>query len=371
MDLSHMKAPTRFLILAAALGTLSGCDRLPTSGSSGTSSNQSSSSSGENIDASEKVTAAKLRPAKDPIQEEIYKAKLETRQAYNNRRFDELETKVAALRTGKETYGNGSWKIAQFYEAFACDDKEPESMWQLHDRIHQEWIAAKPTSIAARIAYADFLTDYAWRARGSGYADSVKEEGWRLFEERLANARKVLMEGRALQEKDPCWWMMAFTVALGQGWDLRSYDALVAEAHAFEPKFWGYDVSRAYSLLPRWHGEEGDWEAFAEKTAARPEGLGAELYARIVIRQRGFYENVFRETKASWPRTKEGLTAMIEKYPESLGILSEAAILATHAQDQATAKAWYAKIGDRYLPSVFRKPERFVHYRHWAETGQW
>ena len=62
---------------------------------------------------------------------------------------------------------------------------------------------------------------------------------------------------------------------------------------------------------------------------------------------------------------------MIEMYPESLGILCEAAMLATHAHDQATAKEWYAKIGDRYLPAVFEKPERFVHYRHWAETGQW
>jgi hypothetical protein len=369
MDVSHMRVPVRFLILAAAC-TLAACDRGPTSTSDTTGSGDSDSPR-ENIDAGEKAIAAKLQPAKDPIEEEIYKAKLETRQAYNNRRFDELETKAAALRTSKETFGNGSWKIVQFYEALGCDDKEPESMWQLHDRIHQEWIAAKPASIAARVAYVDFLTDYAWRARGSGYADTVTKEGWRLFEERLDAARKVFMEGRALEEKDPCLWLQAFTVALGQGWDLRSYETLLAEAHALEPKFWGHDVARAYSLLPRWHGEEGDWEAFAEKTAARPDGLGAELYARILMRQRRFYENVFRETKASWPKTKEGLSLLIEKYPNSLSLLSEAAMLATLAQDQPAAKEWYGKIGDRYLPSVFRKPESFVHYRHWAETGQW
>jgi hypothetical protein len=355
-----MRVFAQFLSLAAAC-TLVGCDRLPFGKSGGS----------ENIDANERAIAARLRPVKDPVAEEIYKANLETRQSFNNRRFDELESKAAKLRASKETFRNGSWKIAQFYEALACNDDEPESMWQLHDRIYHEWTAAKPTSVTARVAYARFLADYAWQARGSGYANTVSKEGWRLFGDRLAAARKVLMDSRALKENDPCWPMRMLTVALGQNWDRPSYDALMAEAHASEPKFWGYDMSRAYSLLPRWHGEPGDWEAFAEKTAARPDGLGVELYARIVIRQRGFYDNVFRETKASWPKTKEGLKVLTEKYPDSLGTLSEAALLAAHAQDQPAAKEWFAKIGDRYLPDVFEKPERFVHYRHWAETGQW
>ena len=42
-------------------------------------------------------------------------------------------------------------------------------MWQLQERIHQEWIAAKPRSVTARVACAD----YAWQARGSGYAHTV------------------------------------------------------------------------------------------------------------------------------------------------------------------------------------------------------
>ena len=352
------------LPLLLLVGILAGCKEKSASGSN-------AGAPAEHIDADEKVAAAKLKPAKDPIQEEIGASNLETRQAYNNRRFDDLEKKAAQLRAGKEVFGNGSWKIAQFYAALACNDAEPESMWQLHDRIHQEWIAAKPASISARVAYADFLTEYAWRARGTGYADKVSEDGWRLFGERLAAARKVLEEARGLEEKDPYWWVTALTVALGQSWDRAQYEVLIAEAHAFEPKFWGYDTSRAVSLLPRWLGEPGDWEAYAEQAAARPDGLGAEVYARIVSRLRGFYENVFRETKASWPKTREGLAEMLRKYPDSLGWLSEAAMLATMAEDRALAKELFDRIGDRYLPSVWRKPERLAHFRHWAETGDW
>jgi hypothetical protein len=192
------------------------------------------------------------------------------------------------------------------------------------------------------------------------------------MEERLAAARKVLEQARQLPEKDPYWWMAALSVALGQGWSKTDYDALVAEAVAFEPRYWGYHTSRAYSLLPRWYGEPGDWEAYAEQAAAAPEGLGAEIYARIVMGVRRYHEkNVFRESKASWPQTRAGLEVMLEKYPRSLDILSNAALLAAMAEDQEMAKPLFEKLGDSYLPSVWRKTERFVHFRNWAATGQW
>jgi hypothetical protein len=156
-------------------------------------------------------------------------------------------------------------------------------MWQLHDRIHQDWIAQFPTSITARVAYADFLREYAWHARGTGFADKVTEEGWRLFGERLESARKTLAEARELTDKDVFWWEVALGVARGQQLPKNAYDQLLEEGKAFEPKFCGYDIARASSLLPRWYGEPGDWEAYAEQAAERPDGLGAEIYARIVM----------------------------------------------------------------------------------------
>jgi len=325
----------------------------------------------EHIDANEKAEAAKLKPAKDPIWEEIDAFQMEIRRAYNNRAFDELEKRAAELRPSKATFGNGSWKIVQFYGSFSCDDDEPESMWELHDRIHQEWITAKPESIAARVAYADFFTEYAWRARGRGYANTVSQDGWRLFRERMASARKVLDEARNLQEKDPYWWRVALQVARGQGWPKDKYDALVVEAKAFEPKFWGYDTERAFSLLPRWYGEPGDWEAYAEEVSSRPDGLGPEAYARIAIYLRGFHDNIFRESQASWPKIREGLQQMCRKYPDSIEIVSNAALLASTAQDREFAKEMFDRLGDTYLPGIWRKPERFVHCRNWANTGKW
>src|SRR5205814_10318239 len=76
-------------------------------------------------------------------------------------------------------------------------------MWQVHDRIHQDWIAQFPTSITARVAYADFFTDYAWHARGTGFADKVTKEGWQRFRERIELARNTVGETRELTGKEP------------------------------------------------------------------------------------------------------------------------------------------------------------------------
>lgn len=307
--------------------------------------------------------------AKCPILEEIYAYRMGIRQAYNNRRFDELEAKVAEAREKKEVFGNGSWKSFQFYASFECRDDEPESMWKLHDRIHQDWLKAKPQSIAAHVSYADFLVEYAWHARGTGFASTVTEEGWKLFRERLAEADRILQQGKTLEEKDPQWARVALIVGRGQGADAEDLDKLADEASAIEPTFWGYHTERATSLLPRWYGKPGDWERYAEKVAARPEGLGDEVYARIVISVAGYHENVFKQTNASWPKTREGLKKLRAKYPKSLELLGYCAKFGALAGDRDFSKEAFAEIGTKYLPSSWRKPELFWQFKNWAEAS--
>jgi hypothetical protein len=317
-------------------------------------------------DASE---LARLKPTKDPVLEEINAFRQQTRQKYNTRQFAELEKLATELRQTKPVFGNGSWKIVQFYDSFECSGKELENMWQLHDRIHQDWIAQFPQSVTAQIAYAAFFKDYGWHARGHAYADKVTTDGARLFDDRLQSAFGMLEPAGKSPEKDQYWYLTAFQIALGQGWTKYRYEQLLEEAKKFEPKFWGYDVARAHSLLPRWYGEPGDWEEYAEHAAARPDGLGAEVYARIVMAEHGYYDNVFRETKASWPKVREGLLALRQKYDHSFEILNLTAKLAALAGDRALAKETFDKLGDTYLAVDWKKPDVFLRSRKWAETG--
>jgi len=345
------------------LGSLTGCGEKPQAEETETTS--------ENVAANERAAAAKLAPATDPIEEEIEAFRTKTRVLYNNSNFDELEKIAEDARSSKARFANGSWKLYQFYAALVCDSDEPEEMWELHDQIHKAWIAAKPDSITARVAHADFLVTHAWHARGDGYADSVTPEGWKSFGIRLNRAAEILEKAQTLSAKDPYLWDVSISTGKGLSWEKPEFEAIIAQAVAQEPKFFAVDINRSLSLLPRWLGEPGDWEAYAQQASERQDGLGAEVYARIVIYLAGYHDNIFRETKASWPRTKEGLKLMRERYPDSIKILSQIAKTATAAEDREFAKASFDQLGDVYLPSVWRKPERFIHYRNWAETGQW
>jgi hypothetical protein len=125
------------------------------------------------------------------------------------------------------------------------------------------------------------MTRYAWHARGSDWANKVKEEAWVLFGERLASARAILEQSKSMK---PCpgWWTVRLRVARGQGEEPADFESLFREAKNAEPKYVFHDQARAVYLLPRWHGEPGEWEAAAEKEIENSDGLGHEGYARVI-----------------------------------------------------------------------------------------
>jgi hypothetical protein len=308
-------------------------------------------------------------PSPDKIHNEEVAFRYETRMFYNSRKFDELEKRANELRISKARFGNGSRKLFQFYDALGCRDDEPESMWRLHEQIHQDWEKAMPHSVTARIAHADFLYDYAFHARGYGFANTVTRQGWELFAQRLAQARKILDEVKHWETKCPMWWRVYMSLALGEGWSRSDYETLFTEAKAFDPQFWGYDVARALYLLPRWHGQPGDWEYATDEETKRPGGLGMEIYARVVSVQRGYYKNIFQESNASWPKTSQGFELMRQRYPESLEILSAYCQLACLAGDRPQAKKLFDELGNSVMQSIWGSKDNFVRYRAWAESS--
>jgi len=290
----------------------------------------------------------------------------ETRQFYNNRNFAKLEQLGDELRSSKAKFPSGEWKILHFYTSLDCRDEEEDGMWQLHEQIYKDWESKFPKSITARVSHARFMADYAWQARGSDYAGQVTEEGWRLFGERLATAHSILDQSKSLAPC-PLWWHTRLKVALGQSEKPADFEALFQEATKSEPQFFYFDQSRAYYLLPRWHGKVGDWEAVAESAIAREGGLGLETYARVVNEQSGFYDDVFKESKASWRKTKKGFDEMLMRYPESREILNVYCRLACLADDRERAKELFQKIGPVPEASCWhKKGNQFERAKAWA-----
>jgi len=128
----------------------------------------------------------------------------------------------------------------------------------MHLRLLKSWVSEKPRSISARVALAEAYLAWASDARGSGYVDTVSESGWKLFEERSAEARRILDKAANLPTKCPEWYVAMQNVALSQNWSLADARALLNQASAFEPDYYYYYRMYANFVLPKWNGEPGD-----------------------------------------------------------------------------------------------------------------
>lgn len=326
----------------------------------------------ERIETNERLEAIQLVNIQDPIDIETAVFRAEIRGAFENKNFKLLENTAKELRKSQPLFADGSWKLVHFYDAIGERINHERSDYDRDLGLFQAWDKAEPKSLTLRIAMIKFYTEVAWNARGDGTSDTVTESMNKAFEQSLEVAAEILKEARSLPEKDPCCQYAGMTVALGQGWEPKEFDQLVTEIEAITPTFYPAYSGRAYSLLPKWYGKtKRSWLEYAKKVSEDPAGLGDEVYARIVISNSKHFESVFRDGGADWKKTRAGLEILRKKYPDSLTILNQTARLATMANDRKLAEASFAEIGDKVLPSVWPKKERFVHFRNWARTGKW
>lgn len=322
------------------------------------------------------VTASELPPVETvkvptPAYQRYLDVLKETRHQLDAGDMDRLEHLAAELRTGKDRLDGGTWLLSSYYGVLG-ELPDPEQAQTDRIAFFEKWTAEHPDSVTARIALARALTSYAWKARGSGTSDTVSDNGWKLFGERLDLAHKVLDEAKALPEKCPGWYEAAQIVALGEGWDAGEYMDMVGEAIGKEPTYGRYYTNACYWMLPRWYGEEGEFEAWiARLVAARPEAEQARQYAFLVWmadRMPVKGEIVFGEGRLDWEKTRRGFQEWIAAEPGNLMVRFQLLRLALLAEDRETAREQLDYTGGRYFPPMWSM-ETFEGARKYAYEG--
>ena len=319
--------------------------------------------------------------ASRPAQPKISTENLQTEQEYESpikqdfsqAKFDQLEKAASEARMGKGRVIGGVWKLYDFYDAIGktfIREHPDESDWNIYFDSLKQWIAAKPESAAARLSLAHAYMAYAWDARGRGYADSVTDKGWELFGDRIAMASATLAEASRLKEKDPYWYELMQMLALDQGWDKSQARELLEQAAASEPGYYHYYREYANFLQPRWYGEEGEVEAFAEEISNRVGGQeGDFLYfeiASLLACQCDPDKNALQSM--SWPKIKLGYAALEQLYGVSDLKRNRFASMAVKAGDKPAAREAFANIGDNWDKSVWVSNAKLEYARTWAKS---
>lgn len=118
--------------------------------------------------------------------------------------------------------------------------------------------AALPDDSLACFFKANYYTEWAWEARGGGFADSVTDEGWKLFHDRLELARDTAEKGWRLNPLDPDCPTVMIQVCMGEGLDQKEMESWFSRAILADPHNYAACAAKEQFLLPKWGGTEKD-----------------------------------------------------------------------------------------------------------------
>lgn len=295
------------------------------------------------------------------------------RKLLHEKNYAELDKMIDSLVSTKANSPNGRWKLDLLYMEFTDPEKAGKKPtaeeWQKLLAEFKGWHEANKKSSNALIALAEAETGYAWHARGSGYADTVTDEGWKKMGERLQEAASYLKMAKELNTKNPRLWSAAASIGLGQGMENEEFEALVKDALRSEPTYEVILFDRTNYLRPRWHGNEGDWERAAKEAADQlPGAEGDKRYARIMwaAHSLGECRKLYLNKSIDWDRIKRGFVLLEKENPNSLATTSRFCALAVSAGDMPQARELFDKLHGRMTESAWKSKKYFSQSRDWA-----
>jgi hypothetical protein len=303
-----------------------------------------------------------------------YQYQSNMQQLLAQREFEALDKAAGKARSSKARFRGGIWQLYIFYEAVSAPvggSSASEADWNALIETLKKWTALRPQSITARVALAEAYNNWGSKARGTGYGDSVTDQGWQLLATRVEQAERILVDAAKLPERCPYWFEAMQHVAVVEGWDKSQALALLNQAVASEPGYYHFYREYTNFILPRWYGEEGEAAAFAKESSDHVGGSeGAFLYfelSTVIVCHCDTDRS--RLASLSWEKIKRGYAAMEQMYGTSELKMNRFAYMAYLADDRASARPIFEQLGTHWDPSVWGNQQLFEEARSWSAGG--
>ena len=270
-------------------------------------------------------------------------------EALIHRDFDLLDRSADAARASKEKLSGGYWKLQKIYLGLerpltATSDYE----WKQHLERLKQWAAAKPNSVTAKVALAQCYVAFAWRARGEGYANTVSQENWVRFYERLHEAYKALVTADDQgQQLCPKWYSVMQQIALGQGWQRETYEKLYADAVKHEPTWYDSYKQKVIYLLPQWHGKPGELAEYVNSLAENRNGTHSALVYFLINESAGMADSNQKLMPAvHYDVLKKGFLELQKTHGANIRDTNWACYKAVLANDRLFARELFGQLKD-------------------------
>jgi membrane associated rhomboid family serine protease len=215
-----------------------------------------------------------------------------------------------------------------------------------------DWRRAVKGSVFADLIEAMALSEWAYTARGAGYANTVSGQSWAIFAYRSEMAAAALEEVAARAVNNPVWYTLSLDVGLDQAKDTEKLRAIFDLGVKNTPRYSPLYRRMLRILMPRWGGSYEDVDKFInevyEKTAAtRGYERYTQLYSTYAIME-GDDLDLFKDTPAFWSGVRTGFLGLVKRYPASDAVLNSLANFACRAGDKAEYNRLRNVIGKRF-----------------------
>lgn len=158
----------------------------------------------------------------------------------------------------------------------------------------------------------------AWAARGSGWANSVTEDGWAKMAKHLKMAEQVIDSASEAYPDVAQLPGLMITVELGQGTGKYRMNQWFEKAVKIDPDYARPYYRKIYYLQPKWHGEPQDVLDFAKECimTGRWES-GIPLAGLKGLSDLAEYNEAFYREPVLWAVVSPTYEEWLERYPES------------------------------------------------------
>lgn len=223
-------------------------------------------------------------------------------------------TSIPDLPDGSSRYQGMVGGLEDLFEYASLDAKD------VFGRT-SDWRRSVKGSIQAELIEAMAFQEWAWTARGGGYAESVSQQSWAVFAYRVEMAAAALREIEGRASSSPLWYELSVNVGLDQSLNAKELRTIFDRGISRFPEYLPLSASMLRILMPRWLGSYDTVDEFIEEmSAGQTRHSASEVYARLYWTYASLEKdriNIFSTARADWNRMKSGFDEMRGHYPKS------------------------------------------------------
>lgn len=232
-------------------------------------------------------------------------------------------------------------------------DREQVLAWALDGLTKEQRISAPILALAVSV-----YTNYAWDARGHGYADTVTAQGWAAMEKRLKIAENCAEQAFLADPYIRATPKGMLSVELGQKKGLKRLDLWFSRGVALNPNDYELYSHYMYYLEPKWHGSDEQMLNFV-KVSNAPKNWKAGLpllLADYHSSMAAYEENqlVYFKRPEVWKDIKDCYEEFLQRYPNAMVERTKYMRFAAYCKQIEVGKEQLRLLAGNVMPSAFR-----------------